>query len=216
MKRSNQLATIITRCGERGASLVALMAFMSLLAILAMAVAPSIHQQAQRQKEEEAIFRGEEVAQAIRQYMIITGRLPTSMDQLTDGLAVPGRTTKLQILRPVAAIDPLSSKGVWKLVKSRSQEIVDFHRRVMSYNNGRLPDTRDQNLPVFSQELVPLASVVIDEEGDAEDKAPGDEDASDNSSGPFIGVVSRARKNSVITYYGIGRYDRWIFTPLFR
>jgi type II secretory pathway pseudopilin PulG len=214
--RSHQALPTTTRCSERGASLVALMAFMSLLAILAMAVAPSIHQQVQRQREEEAIFRGEEVAQAIRQYMIITGRLPTSMDQLTDGLAVPGRTTKLQILRPVAAKDPLSSTGEWKLVKSRSQEILDFHRRVMSYNNGRLPDTRDQNLPVFSQELVPLASVRIDEEAEENDKAPGDEDGSDNSSGPFIGVVSRARKNSVIAYYGIGRYDRWIFTPLFR
>ena len=216
MNQTLHLEQIATRSGERGVSLVALLGLMTVMALMALAVAPSLVQQAQRQREEEAIFRGEEVAEAIRKYALVTGRLPTSMDQLTDGLPVPGRTTKLQILRPVAAKDPLSSTGEWKLVKSRSQEILDFHRRVMSYNNGRLPDTQYANLPVFSQELIPLASVRIDEEGDAEEKAPGGEDDADNSSGPFIGVVSRARHNSVINYYGIGRYDRWVFTPLFR
>jgi type II secretory pathway pseudopilin PulG len=82
------------RAAERGASLVALLGLMTFLALMAMAIAPSIQQQAQRQREEEAIFRGEEVAEAIRRYALITGRLPTSMDQLTDGVPVPGRTTK--------------------------------------------------------------------------------------------------------------------------
>jgi hypothetical protein len=38
----------------------------------------------------------------------------------------------------------------------------------------------------------------------------------DVSSGPFVGVASRSRKDSVLTYYGIERHDQWIFTPLFR
>ena len=38
----------------------------------------------------------------------------------------------------------------------------------------------------------------------------------DNSSGPFIGVSSGSKNNSVINYYGIDRHDGWIFTPLFR
>jgi type II secretory pathway pseudopilin PulG len=195
-----------------------MLAFMTVLGFLLMAVAPSLNQQVKRQREEEAIFRGEEVAEAIRRYALITGRLPTSMDQLTDGVPLPGRTTKLQILRPMAAKDPLSSDGSWKLIKSRSQEILEFHRRVMTYNNGRLPDTQFQNLPVFSQELIAFTSVRLDAEGDADEDeaAPGDEDDAENSSGPFIGVASRARRSSVIRYYGIGRYDHWIFTPLFR
>jgi type II secretory pathway pseudopilin PulG len=216
----HDLASIATAAtpshGERGVSLVALMAVMTVMALLALAVAPSLHQQVKRQREEEAIFRGEEVAEAIRRYALITGRLPTSMDQLTDGLPVPGRTTKLQILRPVAAKDPLSNDGTWKLVKSHSQDILEFHRRVMTYNNGFLPDTQYKNLPVFGQELIQLTNVVLDPEEDTEDPAPGGEDDTENTSGPFIGVVSRARSNSVIRYYGIGRYDRWVFTPLFR
>ncbi|PYT85816.1 MAG: hypothetical protein DMG36_27210, partial [Acidobacteria bacterium] len=47
---------------EAGYTLVALIALMTLLALFAMAAAPSIVQQAQREREKEAIFRGEEVA----------------------------------------------------------------------------------------------------------------------------------------------------------
>jgi len=37
-----------------------------------------------------------------------------------------------------------------------------------------------------------------------------------NSSGPFIGVSSQSKTNSVLLYYGIDHHDGWIFTPLFR
>jgi hypothetical protein len=48
------------------------------------------------------------------------------------------------------------------------------------------------------------------------DTPPGGDDSSASSSGPFVGVGSRSRHNSVINYYGIDRHDQWIFTPLFR
>ena len=48
------------------------------------------------------------------------------------------------------------------------------------------------------------------------ESAPGGEDSSDNTIGPFLGVASRSERDSVITYYGIERHDQWIFTPLFR
>src|ERR1700730_13313885 len=53
---------------EAGYTLVALIALMTLMALFAMAAAPSILQQSQREREREAIFRGEEVADAIRIY----------------------------------------------------------------------------------------------------------------------------------------------------
>lgn len=209
-------ANAVALAGQRGASLVALMAFMTVLALLALAVAPSLQQQVRRQREEEAIFRGEEVAEAIRRYVQINNRWPTSMDQLIDGVPLPGRTTKLQILRPAAAKDPLSDGGTWKLIKSQSQEIRDFHRRVMTYNNGQLPDTQIKNINIVQTELASLTLVRLDPDADSEESAPGGVDDSENTSGPFVGVTSRARQNSVIRYYGIGRYDRWVFTPLFR
>ena len=56
------------RRSEGGYSLVALLAVMTVLALFAMAVAPSLQQQSQRDKEKEAIYRGEQVAEAIREY----------------------------------------------------------------------------------------------------------------------------------------------------
>jgi hypothetical protein len=70
------------------------------------------------------------------------------------------------------------------------------------------------------QDFVGLASLIqrttniLDTE--SEGTAPGGEDASPGSSGPFLGVASRSQRNSVITYFGIDRHDYWIFTPIFR
>src|ERR1051325_8613222 len=55
------------RRSEGGYSLVALLAVMTVVALFAMAVAPSLQQQSQRDKEKEAIYRGEQVAEATRE-----------------------------------------------------------------------------------------------------------------------------------------------------
>src|ERR671931_262250 len=95
---------------ERGYTLIALLALMSLLALFALVAVPRVQQEVQREKEKEAIFRGEQVANAIRSYYKYRGgqgvnSLPTSMDQLLEG--IPQGTKKLQILRAEAAHDPL-------------------------------------------------------------------------------------------------------------
>jgi type II secretory pathway pseudopilin PulG len=56
----------VERPAEAGYTLVALLALMTILALFAMAVAPSVQQQALRDREKEAIFRGEQVADAIK------------------------------------------------------------------------------------------------------------------------------------------------------
>src|SRR6185312_245593 len=78
---------------EGGYTLVALLALMTVLALFALAAAPSIRHQAQR--ELEAIFRGEEVAEAIRLYYSYQQRrvgdgdaaLPNSVEQLLEGVS---------------------------------------------------------------------------------------------------------------------------------
>src|SRR5688572_13372957 len=101
------------RQSEGGYTMVALLGLMTIMALFALAAAPSLHQQAQREREKDAIFRGEQVADAIRLYYKYRASqnargipgLPTSMDQLLEG--VPRGTKKLQILRVSAAQDPL-------------------------------------------------------------------------------------------------------------
>lgn len=201
--------------GEQGYALVALLAAMTLLALFAMAAAPNVRQQAQREREKEAIFRGEQVGDAVRLYYIYRGAqgvnsLPTSMDQLLEG--IPRGTKKLQILRPEAVRDPLSSTGEWRLVSPTSQDFARFVRSVTVYTGGTPPQPRGDLRALAN--LIPQMMNVLDT--DTTGTAPGGEDSAGNSAGPFLGVASRSQRNSVLTYYGIDRHDEWIFTPLFR
>jgi type II secretory pathway pseudopilin PulG len=198
---------------EGGFTLVALLAVMSLLALFALAAAENVRQQSQREREKEAIFRGEQVSDAIRSYYRYRGgqgvnSLPTSMDQLLEG--IPRGTKKLQILRLSASRDPLSSSGEWKLVSPTSGDITDFVKALTVYSGGTPPAPRMQGLA----QLIPQLANVLDTESTS--AAPGGEDDSANSTGPFLGVASRSQRSSVITYYGIDRHDQWIFTPLFK
>jgi type II secretory pathway pseudopilin PulG len=204
-----------SRRGESGYALVALLALMTILALMMVSVAPNLRQQAQREREIEAVSRGEEIAEAIRLYILEKRTLPTSMDQLLEGL--PRGSKKIQILPPSAAIDPLSSTGEWKLVRINDALLVEFQRKVMLYNNGTLPRTRDETrVPDIYGLAIKRMSGLINNKSEDSEEAPGDEDDSENSTGPFIGVVSRSRRDSVITFYGIDRHDQWVFTPLFR
>ncbi len=95
----------LPRHGERGYTLVALLAVMSLLMLFAMAAASNLQQQDQREREKEAVFRGEQVADSIRSYYQYKGRqgvnsLPTSMDQLLEGIQRGTKKTWAGLLLP--------------------------------------------------------------------------------------------------------------------
>ncbi|MFN2511982.1 MAG: hypothetical protein ABR568_11130 [Pyrinomonadaceae bacterium] len=212
-----------SRSSEDGYTLVALLALMTLLALFATAAAPSIRQQAQREREKETIFRGEQVAEAVRDFYLhrsTTGRgvgeqsLPTSIDDLLEGIPVLGGSKKRQILRASAARDSLSASGEWRLVRPRSQGLIDFQRSVMVYAGNFLPQPQQQQMAQLQQFAAPQLINVLDTESAGPSRS--EVDSSADSSGPFVGVSSRSQNNSVLLYYGIDRHDQWIFTPLFR
>ena len=207
--------------GESGMTLLAIMAVMAIFAIGLLAVAPSVQLGVQREKELESIRRGEEIAEAIRQYIQFHNgaKLPESIDDLLEGL--PQGTKKRMILRPSAATDPLSEDGKWRLIKADPKVISAFAKRVQAFNNGLLPNSTrgnedtagrilDQRYSV--QLLVNLNTGTEDETDNADD----DEFDITTENQPFIGVASQSRSKSVLTYYGIERHSNWIFTPLFR
>ena len=199
--------------GEGGYTLVALLALMTILALAMTAAAPNLQQQKQRQLEEDAIERGEEVAEAIRLYIRAKNALPTSIAQLLEG--VPVGTKKVQILRPWAARDPLSESGEWRLIKPTDAAIIEFQRSVMLYAGGRPVQTRDPH-PLFRSFDARVTSLTNLGSQGSPSSSTSDEDDSSSSTGPFIGVASRSRREAVMTYYGIERIDKWVFTPLFK
>jgi type II secretory pathway pseudopilin PulG len=196
---------------------------MTVLALFAMAVAPSVQQQMQREREQEAIFRGEQVANAIREYYIYRSRLvgggnpqalPNSMDQLLDGVPVPGGSKNRQILRPSAARYPLTIEGEWRYILPRSGALLDFQQSLMFYANNQVLRTNDPQIAPLQQLAVPpiVPTGTLGGLSGTRDQSSVDEDAT----GPFVGVASRSKRDSVLTYYGIERHEQWIFTPLFR
>lgn len=198
---------------ESGMTLMAVMIFMTIFAFVLMMAAPSIQMDVQREKELEAIRRGEEIANAIDQYLLYQqGRkLPESLDDLLEG--IPDGTKKRQILRPSAVIDPLSIDGRWRLVQPEPEVIARFAKRVQAWNNGVLPSSPNPQL--YNRYTVTLANILNTETEDENDDAD-ESDFSDSDNVPFIGVASRSRSASVLTYYGVENHSKWVFTPLFR
>jgi len=208
---------------QAGYTLVALLALMTIMALLAMAIAPSMQQQAEREREKEAIFRGEQVADAIRdyyKYRVALNRvsgdqaLPTSMDQLLEGLPIPGGAKTRQILRASAAHDPLTTEGEWRFIHPRTEPLIDFQQSVMAYAGNVLPAPRDPQMAQLQQFAVPQITSVLGL--DSTSRPSSSSSSADDSSGPFVGVASRSKRSSVLTFYGIENHDEWVFTPLFR
>ncbi len=199
---------------ESGMTLFAIMAIMAVFAVGLLAVAPSIQQEVERQKEIEAIARGEEVAEAIRQYVeFYRGtKLPNSIDDLLEGL--PRGTQKRQILRASAAIDPLSEDGKWRLIRADIQTLGPFAKRVLNYNGGTLPPNPSPTFDRYAIVVVNSINTGTEADKGELDDAGVQEDVTDNT--PFIGVASQRKGKSVIAYYGIENTSKWVFTPLFR
>lgn len=207
------MRTTTVSTNESGMTLMAVMVFMTIFAFILMMAAPSVYMDAQREKELESIRRGEEISNAIYQYVVFNAgrKLPQSMDELLEGL--PDGTRKRQILRPSAATDPLTLDGRWRLIQPEPEVIARFAKRVQAFNNGILPSS-PQPTNYFDKYTISLANVL---NTDTEDDPDADIDTSDNFDGvPFIGVASQSRARSVVTYYGIENHSQWIFTPLFR
>ncbi|MEO8650196.1 MAG: hypothetical protein ABI539_13605 [Acidobacteriota bacterium] len=194
-------------------TLIAVMAIMVLFATALLAVAPTVQMEVQREKELESIRRGEEIADAIRKYVVFYrgSKLPETIDDLLEGL--PQGTKKLQILRPSAATDPLADDGKWGLVKPEPSVVAAFAKRVQTYNNGLLPPNPSPLLDRFAVVIVNNVNTETTDDASSFDALDIDF-PTDNT--PFIGVVSRSHRNSVLTYYGIDNHSKWIFTPLFR
>jgi type II secretory pathway pseudopilin PulG len=209
------MAIINLRNSEKGATLVALLALMTIIAITALAVAPNIVQEVQRERELESISRGEEVAEAIKQYVLILNKLPNSIDDLLEGL--PQGTKKRQILRASASIDPLSEDGKWRLVKPNSETLIQFTRRVQNYNGGILPANPPNPNRIFDNSIVSIVNSINTKTDEEIKDAESAEDVDDETENvQFIGVVSKSKSRAVIAYYGMENHSKWVFTPLFR
>lgn len=199
--------------GEAGYTMLALLALMTIMMIALVAAAPVLKFEAQRQRELETIRRGEQIADAIRMYIFYADKYPNSFDELIEG--APYGTKKVQVLRQSSYKDLLTEKGEWQIVRvSDISFLTRFCRDVTRYTGAPQPPTSRvgemPRLETLRLRMCPQISSTLPTDFGGEPSEP------EGSTGEFVGVVSKSRDKSIISYYGINRHNRWVFTPIFR
>ncbi len=87
--------------------LVQLLAFMAVMGILLTKAMPSVIAEVQRDNEEELIFRGEAIREALKRYKARTGSYPLKLEDLAK--------MRPPILRRLYR-DPMTAEGDWDIV----------------------------------------------------------------------------------------------------
>src|SRR5882762_1332871 len=96
---------------QRGFALMMVMFLTTIVLLGAMAAAPYIRTERQREKDEVLIWRGKQYVRGIKLYYRKTGRFPTSVDDLTKP-----KLGSLRFMRQ-AYKDPVNKEdGAWRMI----------------------------------------------------------------------------------------------------
>jgi type II secretory pathway pseudopilin PulG len=96
------------RQGEQGFMLVGLIVAIFLILLALSVAAPKVAQELRREREVEAVHRGNQYVRAIRLYYRKNGHYPGSMEQLE-------KTNNIRYLRQ-QYVDPITGKADWRLI----------------------------------------------------------------------------------------------------
>jgi type II secretory pathway pseudopilin PulG len=206
---------------ERGYALVALMGVMMFAMILMTAAAPSIKFHMQREREEEMLWRGHQIAVAIAAYnKARPGTYPTDLKELVEGVSVGVK--KIRLLRPSALCDPMMpcepGSTNWRLVHPGDpliKELLDAY--IATQQKGavilRPPPPNLIQLARLSATTLPGQEADTKLDGvSGPSNSPGlgfSNSLSDKK--PIVGVVSRKTAQMFRAYLGIEENDHALF-----
>jgi type II secretory pathway pseudopilin PulG len=169
--------------GQAGYSLVALAAAVTIMGIMMAAAVPAWRYVMKNEREEELIFRGGQIADAIQRYQKKNGgALPTSMEALVKG----------KFLRKPFE-DPMTKDGKWRLVRQGEPGV----------GGAPLPGTRPPlgpgtPSPTPSPSATPSSQLGAGSGGGA-------------GVGAFVGVASLKREKGLRAFNGKSHYHEWLF-----
>lgn len=210
------------RRSDNGYTLLALIITVAVLSIWLTSQVDTYVVDIRREKEEELITRGNEIARAIARYNnagrlapLRPGPLPLKLEELSKVTEING--VKQLFVRPYALVDPLEKGGKWRPVRAGDPLIAEYFQNWASYNSQVIPQeylflagttTTNSRNPVEGEEKrVP--------EGNSS-QTPNSQwnfslDADDESR-PIIGVVSYNRAKAYRRLFGKDvTYDKWLF-----
>ena len=122
---------------ERGYALAALLVTLGVSAVLLLTVLPLWAHQAQREKEAELVFRGEQYARAIRLYARDTnGALPPRLDALVSRRYL--RRRYADPMAPDGLFVPISGKGgIAGVTSSSTRSSIRIYKGGRRYSEWR-------------------------------------------------------------------------------
>lgn len=205
------------RKSERGYILVTLTLFVALLAVAAMAIAPSITFQIQRDREEELIHRGVQYSRAIQKYFKKFGRYPTSLNDLEN-------TNNQRFLRKRYK-DPITGKD-FKLLHYGEAQMMSMGAGIagatpasaMSGNGiqGTSNSSSPQGFSLGTTATQNPTGQAQPGQGNAETEeqsssSSGSQSLSQIGGGPIVGVISTSKAKSIREFGGKDHYNQWQF-----
>ena len=181
--------------GERGYAMAALLVAMSVMAVVLSVAMPVWRTAAQREREAELIFRGEQYAHAIQLYSRRNGGYPPSLEVLEKG----------RFIRKLYK-DPVSDEADFQPVLFgqliAGQPATPRQPAIANQRGG--PGQTGQPLPTG-----PGAGRARQPPAQPLGQSLGQRGAI--GGGPVIGVVSGSTAESMRAYNGRGRYNEWAF-----
>jgi type II secretory pathway pseudopilin PulG len=208
--------------GEQGYALLALMLMVSLLAIVAAAVAPSIAFQIRRDRETEMIHRAMQYRRAVRKFAKQTGRYPMTLEDLesTNGVRylrkrykdpITGREFRLLHMADIpAALGTGAGSG--SLQRGASPNGAP--------GESTSPSAQDQAAAANEQNLSPSPGSQALPAGasSAGSLASSFSNQSDNQStnqvfggGVIIGIASTSARKTIREFDHRNQYNQWLF-----
>lgn len=177
---------------DRGYLMVALLVAMSIMAIMMSAALPAYHTLAQREKEAELVFRGEQIARAIGLYQ-----------RRVANAAVP-------------SIDFLVENRY--LRKKYKDPITNDDFEPLTSGAGGAPGAQSDLQRVLQQDLARAAGAAQGR-GGATAQGRGGAAAQGRGGavvGGIVGVTSKSPLKSLRLYNDRDTYNQWIFMPVAR
>ena len=116
MKHSLHPVSLSRRHQQKGSALLLVLVFAAVIAIMLYRELPIAAFEAQRQKEELLVSRGNEYKRGVKLFVRKVGRFPSSIDELEN-------TNRMRFLRH-RFVDPLTGKDDWRLIHAGPGGII--------------------------------------------------------------------------------------------
>jgi type II secretory pathway pseudopilin PulG len=173
------------RSSQAGYSLVALMVAVTVMMVMMGAAVPSWRYLMKNDREEELIFRGGEIADAIGRYQKKNANaLPPSLDVLVKG----------KFLRK-AYKDPMTKDGKWRFIR-QGETLGATPATGLPGGAPNAPTTTTTTLPARPG-----------------GNSPGGTTTVGGTLGTILGVASTSTEKSLRIFNGRTKYSEWLFIP---